>query len=179
MAGLEKIDEVLRLLVGQYVWSVRNGVDTFITMEFGETHRVIYEPIQASEDASTLIRKILGRRKISIKGDFSLWVRDSRWSIFTKHAAVNWDSDLAAVREMISNHLDGQKVLSAVRRADETVLEFDLGTTLRLGKSMFPTDMESMLWTIQVWGSSRVGLLNNGAVFVSTSETVDAPTMNS
>jgi hypothetical protein len=179
MAGLEKIDEVLRLLVGQYVWSVRNGVDTFITMEFGEPHRVIREPIQASEDASATVRRILGRRRISIKGDFSLWVRDSQWSIFTKDAAVNWDSDLAAVREMISNHLDGQKVLSAVRRADETVLEFDLGTTLRLGKSMFPTDMESMLWTIKLWGSSSIGLLNSGAVAGADWKYGDAHDMDS
>ena len=43
---------------------------------------------------------------------------------------------------MLVFDLDGQKVLSADRRVDETVLEFDLGTTLRMGKSMFPGDME-------------------------------------
>jgi hypothetical protein len=50
-----------------------------------------------------------------------------------------------------------------MRTADDTVLEFDLGTTLRLGKSIFPTDMASVLWLIRLWGSSSVGLFNSGA----------------
>jgi hypothetical protein len=58
---------------------------------------------------------------------------------------------------MLVFDLDGQKVLSADRRVDETVLEFDLGTTLRMGKSMFPGDMESALWSISLWeGYARV-----------------------
>jgi hypothetical protein len=163
MEGSEKIDEVLRLLVGQYVWSVRSGVGTFLTMEFGEPHRVVYEPRQASENVSAAVRRTLGRRLISIKGDLSLFIQDSQWSIFTKDAEVNWKSSEALVREMLVYHLDGQKVLSAVRRDDDTVLEFDLATTVRLGKSIFPTDMASVLWSIRQWGSSSVGLFNSGA----------------
>jgi hypothetical protein len=164
MAASEKIDELLQLLVGQFVWSVRSGVDTFLTMEFGEPHRVVYEPTQADEGASAVVRNVLGRRRISIKGDFTLFVRDSQWSISTKDAAVSWESDQTLVREMISIHLDGQKVVTVVRRPDETVLEFDLGTTLRLGRSMFPADMASVLWTIKRWGGLGVGLLNSGAM---------------
>jgi hypothetical protein len=163
METFEKIDEMLHLLVGQFVWSVRRGFGTFLTMQFGEPHRVVYEPRQASENVSAAVRRALGRRLISIKGDVSLFIQDSQWSIFTTDAAVNWDSDEALVHEMIVNHLDGQKVLSAVRRADDTVLEFDLGTTLRLGKSIFPTDMASVLWLNRLWGSSSVGLFNSGA----------------
>ncbi len=168
--GTEKIDEMLELLVGQFVWSVRSGVDTFLTMEFGEPHRVVYEPGQASEDASAIVRNVLGRRRISMKGDFTLFVRDSQWSISTKDAAVDWESDQALVREMISGHLDAQKVVTAVRRADETALEFDLGTRLRLGRSMYPTDMTSVLWTIKRWGGSGFGLLNSGAEFPITKD---------
>jgi hypothetical protein len=166
MEGTEDIDETLQLLAGQYVWSVRCGVDTFLTMEFGEPHRVIYDPSRtASEYDSEVVRNVLGRRLISIKGDFTLFVRDSQWSISTKNAAVNWESDQTLVREMISDHLDGQKVVTVVRRADDTIFEFDLGTTLRLGRSMFPADEASVLWTIKRWGGLGVGLLNSGAVF--------------
>lgn len=164
MEALGKIDEMLQLLVGQFVWSVRRGVGTFLTMQFGEPHRVVREPIQASEDVSAASRRSLGRRLISIKGDASLFIQDAQWSISTKDAAVNWESNETLVHEMIVYHLDGQKVLSAVRRADDTVLEFDLGTTLRLGKSVFPNDMGSLLWSLRLWGSSSFGLLNSGAV---------------
>jgi hypothetical protein len=162
----EKIDEVLQLLAGQFVWSVRSGVDTFLTMEFGEPHRIVREPSRtAGESESAVVRNVLDRRRISIKGDFTLFVRDSQWSISTKDAAVNWKSDQALVRQMISVHLDGQKLVTWARQADETVLEFDLGTTLRLGRSMFPNDMASVLWTIKRWGGLGVGLLNSGAEF--------------
>jgi len=59
---------------------------------------------------------------------------------------------------MLVFDLDGQKVLSADRRVDEAVLEFDLGTTLRMGKSMFPGDMESALWSISLWEGLRASL---------------------
>jgi hypothetical protein len=167
MEGSEKIDQLLQLLVDQYVWSVQSGVDTFLTMEFGEPHRVVSGPRQASEGVSAVVKKILARRHIRIKGDVSLFIQDSQWSISTKDAVVNWNSDAALVREMTAYHLDGQKVLSAVRRSDETVLEFDLGTTLRLGKSTVPNDVKSVLWSIRLWETSRVSLLNSGAVIIA------------
>jgi hypothetical protein len=67
METFEKIDELLQGLVGQFVWGVRSGVDTFITMEFGEPHRVV--------GSRAVVKKILARRRISIKGDVSLFVR--------------------------------------------------------------------------------------------------------
>jgi hypothetical protein len=163
MDTFEKIDELLQLFVGQFVWSVRRGVGTFLTMQFGEPHRLVREPIQARGNADAVVGRTLGRRLISIKGDVSLFIQDSQWSISTKDAVVNWDSDEASMNEMIVYHLDGQRVLSARRGADDTLLEFDLGTTLRLGKSIFPTDMTSVLWTIRPWGGSSVGLFNSGA----------------
>jgi len=63
---------------------------------------------------------------------------------------------------MLVFDLDGQKVLSADRRVDETVLEFDLGTTLRMGKPMFPGDMESALWSISLWEGLRASLFDGG-----------------
>lgn len=160
----EEIDRLLQLLVGQFVWSVTSGVDTWLTMQFGEPHRVVREPLPAGEDESMDVRRGLGRRLILMKGDLSLFVQESQWSILTKDSAVNWKSDEALVREMIRYHLDGQKVLSAVRRVDETVLEFDLGTIVRLGNSIVPDDMNSTLWSIREWGGSFYSLLNNGAV---------------
>jgi hypothetical protein len=162
MESSRNIDELLQLLVGQYVWSARRGYGTCLTLQFGEPHRDVREPIQASENASAAVKRTLGRRLVSIKGDISLWIRDSQWSVSTKGAAVHWTSDAALVEQMLVFHLDGQKVLSADRRADETVLEFDLGTTLRLGKSMFPDDLESALWSISLREGPSASLFDGG-----------------
>jgi hypothetical protein len=78
--------------------------------------------------------------------------------------AVNWESGEALLQEMITNHLDGQKVLSVTRQVDVTVLEFDLGTTVHLGRSIFSNDMASLLWSLRIWGSQSLGLLNSGEI---------------
>jgi hypothetical protein len=164
MESSKNIDDLLRLLVGQYAWSARRGYGTFLTLQFGKPHRDVREPIQAGENADATVKRTLGRRLVSIKGDISLWIRDSQWSIFNKDVAVNWTSDATLVEQMLVFHLDGQKVLSSDRRADETVLEFDLGTTLRLGKSMFPGDVESALWSISLREGPSASLLDGGEV---------------
>jgi hypothetical protein len=162
MESSKNIDELLQRLVGQYAWSTRRGFGTFLTLQFGEPHRDIREPIQASENDNATVKRALGRRRVSIKGDISLWIRDSRWSISNMDMAVDWTSDAALVERMLVFHLDSQKVLSAERRVDETVLEFDLGTTLRMGKSMFPGDIESALWSISLWEGLRASLFDGG-----------------
>jgi hypothetical protein len=162
MAASKNIDELLHLLVGQYAWLVQRGYGTMLKMQFGQPHRVVRKPIRASDDASTTVKKTLARRVVLIEGDISLRIRDSRWSISTEDVVVDWRSDASAVDNMLVFHLDGQRVLSADRRVDETVLKFDLGTTLRLGRSIYPGDMESGLWSISMWEGPRAVLFDGG-----------------
>jgi hypothetical protein len=77
-------------------------------------------------------------------------------------ATADLNSSEAHVQEVLRN-LDGQKV-SAIHRADHTVFEFDLGASLRLGKSIFPTDIASVLWTLSRFEGPAFDLLNNGNV---------------
>ena len=163
MDAIKRVDETLQLLVGQLVWSVRKEIGTSLSMQFGEPHLVVHRPGRASDDAGPVVRRILDRRLVLIKGDLSLSIRDAKWSISTKDSGVNWESSDELVNEMLVYYLDGQKVLSAVRGVDETVLEFDLGTTVRLGRSIFPTEAASVLWSIRPWGGSGVGIFNSGA----------------
>jgi hypothetical protein len=154
----KEIDDQLQRLTGEYVWSVKRGHGTFLTMEFGNPHLIVREPIEPTGGTAT-VASILRRRNVSIVGDWSLWVRDSHWSISRKDAAANLDSSEAIVHEMLQN-LDGQKVC-AIRVGDGVVLEFDLGAILRLGKSIFPDDPTSVLWTLERFEGSNTSLLQN------------------
>jgi hypothetical protein len=156
----KEIDDQLQRLTGEYVWSVKRGHGTFLTMEFGNPHLIVREPIESTGGTAT-VASILRRRNVSIVGDWSLWVRDSHWSISRKDAAANLDSSEAIVHEMLQN-LDGQKVC-AIRVGDGVVLEFDLGAILRLGKSIFPDDPTSVLWTLERFEGSNTSLLQNGS----------------
>jgi hypothetical protein len=157
---LQKIDELLQRLMGEFVWSVKRGYGTFLTMEFGSPHLVIREPVKSTSESAS-VASLLGRRNVSIIGDSSLWIRNSHWAIFTKDAVADLNSSDVIVQEMLRN-LDGQKV-SAIHRADDTILEFDLGATLRLGKSIFPTETTSVLWTLGQFENSSITLLNDGS----------------
>ncbi|WP_298255851.1 hypothetical protein [Bradyrhizobium sp.] len=60
--------------------------------------------------------------------------------------------------------LDGQRVTAVNFAEADTTLEFDLGITVRLGKSIFPTEPGSTLWSLGRFGSPGLVLLNDGAI---------------
>ena len=60
--------------------------------------------------------------------------------------------------------LDGQRVTAVNFDAADTTLEFDLGATVRLGKSIFPTDAKSALWSLGRFGTPSLSLLNDGSM---------------
>ena len=158
----KKLKELLQQVVGELVWAAKRGHGTFITMEFGSPHMVVREPIKSTSTMPRVVRH-LARRHVSILGEFSLFVQDSRWSISTRDQTVGLDTSETAVREMLLD-LDGQRV-SAVSFAEaDTTLEFDLGTTVRLGKSIFPTEPKSILWSFGRFGTPGLSLLNDGSM---------------
>lgn len=151
---------LLQKLVGQLVWSVKRGHGTVISMEFGVPHLVVREPIKSRSDMPRVTRH-LARRHVMIHGDFScsLRTRDGRSPQGTRPLA--WiPAKLRCARCCRS----GQKV-SAVRFDPfETILEFDLGATVRLGKSIFPTEPKSDLWSLTKFGTPGLSLLNDGSI---------------
>lgn len=158
----KEIRELLQQLLGELVWSAKRGHGTFITMEFGTPHLVVREPIKSKSTTPQVVRH-LARRHVSIHGDFSLFIWDSRWSISTKDQTVGLDTSENVVREVLRD-LDGQRVTAVNFAEADTTLEFDLGITVRLGKSIFPTEPKSDLWSLARFGSSSLSLLNDGSI---------------
>jgi hypothetical protein len=66
METFEKIDELLQGLLANSYGGFAVGSIPLSRLEFGEPHRVVYEPIQASEGSSAVVKKILACRRISI-----------------------------------------------------------------------------------------------------------------
>jgi hypothetical protein len=157
-----EIRELLQQLVGQLVWLAKRGHGTFITIEFGEPHLVVREPIKSKSEMPRVVR-LLARRQVFIHGDLSLFIQDSRWSISTKDRTVGLDTSETEVAEMLRD-VDGQRVTAVNFAEADTTLEFDLGATVRLGKSIFPTDARSPLWSLTRFGSPGLSLLNDGSI---------------
>ena len=105
----------------------------------------------------------MARRQVFIRGDFSLFIVDSRWSISSKEQTVGLDTSETVVREVLQD-LDGQRVTAVNFDAAETTLEFDLGGIVRLGGSIFPTEPKSSLWSLTRFGTPGLVLLNDGSI---------------
>ena len=62
-------------VVGKRAWLVRKGYGSFLTMEFGEPHLEVREPIPGS------LARGLRRPSVTVRGDWHLWIYCCEWAI--------------------------------------------------------------------------------------------------
>jgi len=82
-------------------------------MEFGSPHLSVREPIAASSGAPPKVKENLAKRRVSIVGDWHLWIQFAQWEIHTASASVrSQDAQVVLIQDALSE-LDGQILLSA------------------------------------------------------------------
>jgi len=161
---LEQIENIFRPLIGEVAWSVRRGIESFLTLEFGEPHRRIREPIALREVTDPALLRNFQRRRVTLSGHWHLWVQCCEWRISTASGAAT-DRDLEAeiLAECLAD-LDGQKLVSAAPGDApwSTVLRFDLGGMLQIAPwgEARPDDDQ---WSLFIKGGAVVSLLNDGS----------------
>jgi hypothetical protein len=123
-------------------WGVKRGQGSFLTLEFGEPHLLIREPVQTTS-TSPRVRRTLARRHVYVAGEWHLWLYCCNWRLLSGARVVG---DSSAVRrvERAARHLDGQRLLgvSLRPRGARTRFIFDLGATLET----WPYDRTSEQW---------------------------------
>lgn len=140
-----QIEEIFRALYGKPCWNVKPGHGSFLTMEFGEPHLEIREPIVAGADASPDVREDLARRRVYVHGDWHLWIYCCDWQVFCGQKRIG-DSSTKANMLPAADFLDGQALLNvSVSPCDaRSIFEFDLGGRLETQ----PYDHESEQWML-------------------------------
>ena len=134
-------------LNNQLVWNVRRGHGSFLTMEFGSPHLHVREPAPTSAANFTNVHDLLRHRRVSIVGDWHLWITHSHWTLETHGLAVNSDDqDVTKVVSALSC-LDGQRLTSISYREDTHHLAFDLGGILKIGR-LINTESDEDRWQI-------------------------------
>ena len=71
----DPIGSVFTDIVGKRAWLVCKGYGSFLTMEFGEPHLEVWEPIPGSQS------RALRRPSVAVQGDWHLWVYCCEWTI--------------------------------------------------------------------------------------------------
>jgi hypothetical protein len=144
------LQDLWRPLVSQLTWSVRRGVGSFLTMEFGEPHLSIREPIPPQFQSSTRVQRNLRRRRVFIVGDCHFWVQYGAWKLSTATGVLDSQSPIGSPLEECLNDLDGQRLVSMrLDPAGEAwTLEFDQEGLLEIKKSEGNDEPQ---WSLHQW----------------------------
>jgi len=140
-----QIEGIVRKLYGKPCWGVRPGFGSFITLEFGDPHLEVREPIVANKSTPAIVRKSLARRGVYIRGDWHLWIYCCDWVVFSDSSLIGDSSTKVKIRRA-AEFLNGQKLthFSILYRKVRCVFKFDLGGILRTR----PYDHESEQWLL-------------------------------
>lgn len=58
MTPTQQVEDLFKPLLGQAAWSVRGGVGSMLTLEFGAPHIIVREPIVARPGRSEKVRRV-------------------------------------------------------------------------------------------------------------------------
>lgn len=124
-------DRVFSEIYGKPAWRVSPGWGSFITLEFGDPHLEVREPIATKGNVSDRVKKDLARRHVFIFGDWHLWINCCDWEVTSVGSLVG-KSTLAQSIQAAADLLDGQKLtrFSLNPELVRCTFEFDLGGRL-------------------------------------------------
>lgn len=157
------IRQIFEPVFGSYAWAVSKGFAGYLTIEFGNPHLKVRDPIAARHATSPLARELLARRRVYPVGDWSLFVENYHWLVCQSGECVGAEDESV---EKALERLDGQKLVDA-RFDDFLELSFDLGTSLRL-KSGPVDERGAAQWTLFRFQGQSVTLENDGTLSVES-----------
>lgn len=133
--------DLLAPLLGRPAWQVRRGHGSFLTMEFGNPRLEVREPRHLAIDVSETVRRNFQRRRVTVVGEWHLWVQHCTWRLSVKNASVDSEEMNKDAVEAALAELDGQKLVK-VRSNDSgaIALSFDLGGQLVIRAAEPPSD---------------------------------------
>jgi hypothetical protein len=143
------VEEVFEPLIGKWAWQVKRGYGSFLTMEFGNPHLEVREPKLVGADVSAHVRENFRRRRVTVVGDWHLWIQYCDWQVVTANRSISSiETDNPYMVDECLAELDGQILTSARAegRDPATVFRFDLGGMLQVSPSM--DQPEEYLWTL-------------------------------
>jgi len=99
-------------VIGLPAWNVRRGHGSAVTMEFGDPHLVVREPITASPGTSDEVRRSLARRRVAPCGQWHLWIWCCHWRIMSGADEIAHSETANEAIDGALKAIDGQKLLS-------------------------------------------------------------------
>lgn len=142
---MSQLDRSFARLFGTPCWGVSRGFGSFLTLEFGPPRLVIREPMAATAEASTRVKRLLARRSVHVRGRWHLWIHSCEWRVVAKGKVVG-DWTTARRIQRAARELNGQTLqdVTVGGRGGRTHFVFDLGAELETK----PYDRSSEQWLL-------------------------------
>ena len=157
---MQKIANVFSPLLGEISWSVKLGHGSYVTIEFGQPHLHIREPIKTTSGGR--VGELLSQRKVSIVGDWHFWIQDTDWRATNGDKQCDSNSTSNEIEKVLSG-IDGQRLVSAEVKSGVLELNFDLGALI----SIFPSQEPDLdLWTLYRFQSEHVSCRSDNSIVV-------------
>jgi hypothetical protein len=118
-------------LYGQPCWNVSPGWGSFLTLNFGQPCLEVREPTEPKDSCSPRVRKLLQRRRVTVRGQWRLWIYCCDWRVLENNKVVGDCSSGRRIKRAAGT-LDGQRLIQTeiISRGCRTVFHFDLGGRL-------------------------------------------------
>lgn len=142
-----KVESVFEPLYGLPCWGVHWERFLNLSMNFGEPSLSVIEP-QESKSPSAQVRLRQAHRKVTVRGEWWLWIYCSYWKLSLRGTdVVTGASSRRQIRKALSL-LDGQKLEQVVIQASTAATRFifDLGGTLEVRR--LSVDQDADLWIL-------------------------------
>lgn len=102
-------EETFSSIYGKPAWRVSPGWGSFLTLEFGDPHLEVREPVAAKGNVSERVKKERARRRVFIHGDWHLWINCCDWEV-TSGGNLVGRSTAARSIQTAADFLDGPKI---------------------------------------------------------------------
>ncbi len=122
------IDDVFAPLYDKPCWGVAPGYASFLTLEFGMPYLVIDEPKILAKGASLRRRRMHARRRVTVRGDWHLWIYCCTWRVLMRGKVVGDDTTARRIKRA-AHELDGQALQQVIMHPEDgsSLFVFDLG----------------------------------------------------
>lgn len=154
---MHTIEDVFAPLIGLPAWRVTAGVGSFLTMEFGNPHLEIREPI-----------KSLKNRGVYPKGEWHFWIYCCDWKAYIGNGQYVTSEEDRASLQKVASFFDGQILLSAKLDTESVkcTFSFDLGGVIEL--TPYLDGEANEMWLLyhspDVWTCTNEGEITRGNI---------------
>jgi hypothetical protein len=134
-------------LYGKPCWGLRYCRQLNLSMNFGKPSLHIREPFHSSSK-SEVVRRVMARRQVTVRGQWWLWVLCSYWRLTSEGVELATGSSSHRRIERAMAQLKGQALVGVdvQPRTGATRFMFDLGCVLQCRR--FQRDSDAELWML-------------------------------